>query len=89
MIKIKDEYTKLLKEQSPAEVLQVPSKSRNPARALLWKGWTTAWSNLQSAATRAGDDIIGFITRGFGVSIHKRSCSNARAGLLGDDRPAG
>ncbi|CCX37245.1 putative GTP diphosphokinase [Clostridium sp. CAG:1013] len=23
-----------------------------------------------------GDDIIGFITRGFGVSIHKRSCNN-------------
>lgn len=23
-----------------------------------------------------GDDIVGFITRGFGVSIHKRSCSN-------------
>ncbi len=23
-----------------------------------------------------GDDIIGFITRGFGVSIHKRGCSN-------------
>lgn len=23
-----------------------------------------------------GDDIIGFITRGFGVSIHKRSCTN-------------
>ena len=23
-----------------------------------------------------GDDIIGFITRGYGVSIHKRNCSN-------------
>ncbi len=23
-----------------------------------------------------GDDIVGFITRGFGVSIHKRGCSN-------------
>ncbi len=23
-----------------------------------------------------GDDIIGFITRGYGVSIHKRTCSN-------------
>ena len=23
-----------------------------------------------------GDEIIGFITRGFGVSIHKRSCNN-------------
>jgi GTP pyrophosphokinase len=28
-----------------------------------------------------GDDIIGFITRGFGVSIHKYDCSNAQAGL--------
>ena len=26
-----------------------------------------------------GDEIIGFITRGFGVSIHKRSCSNVPA----------
>ena len=24
-----------------------------------------------------GDDIIGFVTRGFGVSIHKKSCTNA------------
>ena len=23
-----------------------------------------------------GDEIIGFITRGYGVSVHKRSCSN-------------
>ena len=23
-----------------------------------------------------GDEIIGFITRGFGVSVHKRSCPN-------------
>lgn len=23
-----------------------------------------------------GDDIIGFVTRGFGVSVHKRTCSN-------------
>mgnify|MGYP000562076986 FL=1 len=24
-----------------------------------------------------GDPIVGFITRGFGVSIHKQSCVNA------------
>ncbi len=28
-----------------------------------------------------GDRIIGFVTRGFGVSVHKYDCPNARAGL--------
>ncbi len=28
-----------------------------------------------------GDNIIGYITRGFGVSIHKYDCPNAQAGL--------
>jgi guanosine-3',5'-bis(diphosphate) 3'-pyrophosphohydrolase len=28
-----------------------------------------------------GDEIIGFVTRGFGVSIHKKSCANALASL--------
>lgn len=34
-----------------------------------------------------GDDIIGFVTRGFGVSIHKRDCPNVRMGLEGEDAP--
>ncbi len=28
-----------------------------------------------------GDEIIGFVTRGFGVSIHKKSCANAAASM--------
>ncbi len=33
-----------------------------------------------------GDPIIGYVTRGRGVSIHKRSCTNARALLRDIDR---
>ncbi len=34
-----------------------------------------------------GDEIIGFITRGFGVSIHKRSCTNVPADLSACEEP--
>ncbi len=32
-----------------------------------------------------GDSIIGFVTRGFGVSVHKYDCPNARSGLTKDE----
>ena len=32
-----------------------------------------------------GDEIIGFITRGYGVSIHKRDCPNAINGTSSDE----
>ncbi|MFI3324584.1 MAG: bifunctional (p)ppGpp synthetase/guanosine-3',5'-bis(diphosphate) 3'-pyrophosphohydrolase [Clostridia bacterium] len=34
-----------------------------------------------------GDDIIGFITRGFGVSIHKKSCTNVPNDFLNCPEP--
>ena len=32
-----------------------------------------------------GDSVIGFITKGFGISIHKRDCPNVERGLLKED----
>lgn len=34
-----------------------------------------------------GDEIIGFITRGFGVSIHKRSCTNVPEDISSCEQP--
>ena len=34
-----------------------------------------------------GDEIIGFITRGYGVSVHKRSCTNVPRDLSQCENP--
>ena len=34
-----------------------------------------------------GDDIIGFITRGYGVSIHKRDCTNVPEDISASEHP--
>ena len=33
-----------------------------------------------------GDEIIGYITRGYGVSVHKFSCPHAQEGLASPER---
>ena len=35
-----------------------------------------------------GDDIIGFITRGYGVSIHKQDCLNIAAAMSSEEQRA-
>jgi GTP diphosphokinase / guanosine-3',5'-bis(diphosphate) 3'-diphosphatase len=43
-------------------------------------GSADVWVRLARCCTPVpGDDILGFVTRGQGVSVHRRDCSNAKA----------
>ena len=33
-----------------------------------------------------GDEVIGFVTKGYGISIHKRDCPNAVAGMTNPEQ---
>ena len=61
----------------------IPGASRNrPRRAgdpgVVVRDLSDVWVKLARCCTPVpGDDIIGFVTRGNGVSVHRRDCPNA------------
>jgi GTP pyrophosphokinase len=53
-------------------------RSRTGDPGVVVKGMSDVWVKLARCCTPVpGDEIIGFITRGNGVSIHRRACTNA------------
>ena len=88
MIKLKDEYTKMVKEQTPVAVFDVPIKKQKSSEGVIVEGIDNCLVKFAKCCNPVpGDNIIGFITRGFGVSIHKRDCCNVKLGLEGEDAP--
>ncbi len=79
--RIKDDYTKLMKETQP-EIVEVepnkpPVKRVKSAEGIIVEGIDNCLIKFSRCCDPLpGDDIIGFITRGHGVSIHTRRCSN-------------
>jgi guanosine-3',5'-bis(diphosphate) 3'-pyrophosphohydrolase len=57
-----------------------PSSRRSGDPGVVVKGMSDVWVKLARCCTPVpGDDILGFVTRGNGVSVHRRDCSNADA----------
>ena len=55
----------------------VPQRAKGE-QGIVVEGLTNCLVKFSKCCTPVpGDDIVGFITRGFGVSIHKQSCANA------------
>lgn len=78
MPKIKEDYMKE-KRPAPSVDTQPPAKQtvRKPVGGVTVDGMDNCLIKFSRCCNPLpGDDIIGFITRGFGVSIHKRTCSN-------------
>ncbi|MGN0551489.1 MAG: RelA/SpoT family protein [Acutalibacteraceae bacterium] len=90
MPRIKEEYSKLQKpvqEVKPQVIKQEPKK-RRVSSGVIVEGVDDMLIKFSKCCNPLpGDDIIGFITRGFGVSIHKKTCVNVPKNLDECDEP--
>ena len=82
MPKVKDEYNKLKhKNDTPEEPLtakkDVHLEKKSGVKGVIIDGIDNCLVKFSKCCNPIpGDEIIGFITRGYGVSLHKKSCVN-------------
>ncbi len=79
--RIKEDYSKLVKASQPqtesVPVVQPQKKTVKSTEGIIIEGIDNCLVKFSRCCDPLpGDDIIGFITRGHGVSIHTKKCAN-------------
>ncbi len=84
MPRVKDDCARLNKDDEPVtpeRMVSAPAKHRSSGGVII-EGMDNCLVKFARCCNPVpGDPIIGFITRGFGVSIHKRDCINVPADI--------
>lgn len=91
MPRIKEEYNELFKkddEETVTTPIIAPQRRRHANSGVIVEGMDDcAIKFSQCCNPLPGDEIIGYITRGFGVSIHKRNCTNIPVDISKAEEP--
>lgn len=88
--RIKEEYNNKFKkdDEEPPVIIQSAPKHKNTNSGVVVEGMDDCLVKFaQCCNPLPGDEIIGYITRGFGVSIHKRHCTNIPEDLSKVEEP--
>lgn len=89
MPRIKEDYNKIVKSLKPATVEDfVKPVSTKQSGGVVIEGIDNCLVKFSKCCSPLpGDEIIGFITRGHGVSVHKRDCCNVPRDLQKCEEP--
>lgn len=85
---IKEEYNKILKAKEESQIKIVPEKKKKSSNGVIVEGIDNCLVKFSKCCNPLpGDEIIGFITRGHGVSIHNRNCTNVPRDIAAASEP--
>lgn len=90
MPRIKEEYQKIYAKdiEKIIPVSQAPKKRSKANSGVIIEGVDDVLVKFsQCCNPLPGDDIIGYITRGYGVSIHSRNCTNVPKDINNCEEP--
>lgn len=89
MPRIKEEYQQAFASNiEELNVPQAPKKRTKASSGVVIEGADDVLVKFSNCCNPLpGDDIIGYITRGYGVSIHKRNCSNVPKDISQAEEP--
>lgn len=91
LAKLRDEVEKVVKPEEPKaieaeDVVTAPAPKSGKTGGIIVDGERgCAVKFAKCCNPLPGDPIIGFITKGYGVSIHKRDCPNVINGMTNED----
>ena len=87
--RIKDDFIKKAAAQKKPEIISITeTKHVKSSDGVIVKGVDNCLIKFSKCCNPLpGDDIIGFITRGHGVSIHKRDCNNVPKDITTCEEP--
>lgn len=89
MPRLKEEYQKTYAvDIEEISVPQAPVKRNKATSGVVIEGADDVLIKFSNCCNPLpGDDIIGYITRGYGVSIHKRNCTNVPKDISKSEEP--
>ncbi len=89
IVRIKEEYDRVVKPEAPVEEppampekQPLPVRHRKSSDGVVVDGIDSCVVKFAKCCNPLpGDSIIGFITKGYGISVHKTDCVNVHAGM--------
>ena len=79
--RIRDDLTKATRTMAPKPLARQGAPAVNSSGVIVEDIGSCMIKFSRCCTPVPGDEIIGFITKGYGVSVHRKDCPNARAAL--------